>query len=243
MSRKLLVLDDAEVLADAAAREVTRSVRNAIARRGSCSIALAGGRTPRQLYRKLAGEPHRSRIDWRRLEVFWGDERCVPPDHSESNYRMAREALLDRVPVARLAVHRMRGEVEPFSAAAEYEAALLETLGAAPRLDLVLLGIGADGHTASLFPDTPNLGGELRWVISTLGPATPRRRLSLTLRTINGARKVIFLATGAAKAAALALVLGKAADPAASSLPAALVRPRQGSLVWLVDRHAAARLP
>lgn len=232
---------DPAALTEGAAREVASVVQDTVARRGACTIALAGGSTPRGLYETLSAEPYRSAVDWSRIRVCWGDERCVAPDHPASNYAMARELLLSRVPIPEQAVHRIRGELAPARAVSEYDAALRRVTGEAlPRLDLVLLGMGTDGHTASLFPDTPNLLGERRLVVATVAPAEPRNRVSLTLRALNAARVVLFLVQGWEKASTLRQVIEARQAESRSRLPAAHVRPDHGLLLWLVDRAAAA---
>jgi 6-phosphogluconolactonase len=227
---------DTAALFDAAAARVVSAAAQAAGARGVCRLALAGGSTPRGLYTLLASPPWRDRIDWTRVHAFWGDERCVPPDHPESNFRMAHEALLVRVPIPPTQVHRIRGELDPARAAAEYAA----LLGEAP-LDLVLLGLGVDGHTASLFPDTPGLRTETRNVIATRGPIAPFGRISLTLRVFQAARGVVFLVTGRDKAHPVAEVLGQI-EAGCPVLPAALVQPRDGSWEWLLDEDAAREL-
>ncbi|MDA2915877.1 6-phosphogluconolactonase [Nitrospinae bacterium AH_259_B05_G02_I21] len=242
-TRKVVIFDDAASLEEEAAQQVVRAVRNAVARRGECRLALSGGSTPRGLYTRLAEEPHRERVDWSKLHLFWGDERCVPPDHPESNYRMVHEALLARVPLLDGSVHRIPVELGPDRAAARYEEAIRAGSGeAVPRFDVVLLGMGADGHTASLFPDTPALSEERRLVVPTVAPTPPHDRVSITLRVINAARLVAFLVVGPDKARTLARVLADEGRTSDGSLPASLVRPRTGRLLWLLDKAAAAHL-
>lgn len=232
---------DPAALAEGAAREVASVAQETVARRGACTVALAGGSTPRELYETLSAEPYSSAVDWSRIRICWGDERCVAPDHRASNYRMALESLLSRVPIPEEAIHRIRGELQPARAASEYEALLRRVTGEAlPRLDLVLLGMGTDGHTASLFPDTPNLLEEQRLVVATLAPAEPRYRVSLTLRAFNAARVVLILVQGREKAATLRQV--SEARQGESRLPAAHIRPEHGRVLWLVDRAAAAEI-
>jgi 6-phosphogluconolactonase len=233
---------DAEAVARAAAEELVGAAARAVAARGRFTLALSGGSTPRRLYALLAdpGAPFRGRIPWDRTHVFFGDERSVPPDHPDSNYRMARGALLDHIAAA--SVHRIRGE-EP-GAADAYEAELrrffrIPAGGAPPRLDLVLLGLGPDGHTASLFPGTPAVDETSRWTASPFVPRLGTRRVTLTLPVLDRAREVLFLVSGGEKAPALARVL--AAAPGAAALPAALVRPAGGA-VWIVDEAAANAL-
>jgi 6-phosphogluconolactonase len=200
------------------------------------SVALAGGSTPRRLYEMLARAPFKDQVQWDRVHFFWGDERCVPCDHADSNYRMAREALLDHVPITPGHVHRIRGELTPDQAADAYQAQLESELGADVRLDLVLLGMGADGHTASLFPGASALAESLRRVLAVYVESLRSWRVTLTLPMLNAARQVVFMVGGAAKAETLARVR------AGECLPAALVRPPQGHLTWLMDREAAGHI-
>ena len=240
-SEQVKVFDSPAALAEAAAEEVVRVGRQALLARERFSLALSGGSTPRALHGRLAGPRHRGRLSWPEVDLFWGDERCVPPDHPQSNYCMAEETLLRELPDG-ISVHRIRGEIEPRRAAAAYESRLREATGEAfPRLDLMLLGIGGDGHTASLFPATPDIDGGRRLAIATKSPQPPHDRVSLTLRAINAARNVLFVVQGADKAPMLARLLspGTAEDRA---LPAARVRPRDGRLLWMVDRAAASGL-
>ena len=240
--RQIFVFDDASSLEEAVAREVVRTARNAVSRRGVCHVALAGGSTPRGVYARLSEEPHRGRIDWSKVHLFWGDERCVPPDDPKSNYRMAHEALLSKVPLHESSVHRIPIELGPERAAAAYEEEIRAVGGGAvPRFDLILLGMGADGHTASLFPNTPALRQEPRLVAPTVAPSPPRQRVTLTLRAINAARKVLFLVAGGEKARTLARALEEGGQTSEGSLPASLVRPPKGRLLWMVDRAAATR--
>lgn len=231
---ELTVVSDAERLAEAAARRIVALASAAVARRGRFVVALSGGSTPRATYRLLATEPHASAIDWLRVQVFWGDERCVPPHHADSNYRVARRALLDHVDLPARNVHRIRGELTPEEAAAAYRAELEAALGDRGRFDLILLGLGPDGHTASLFPGTTALEEGQRAVVAVHLEELGAWRVTLTLPVLNAARHVMFLVSGADKANALARVLE------GERLPAGLVQPSDGSLTWLVDRKAAA---
>lgn len=226
------------------------AAREATAARGRFGAALSGGTTPGAVYALLARSLRREAVDWPHVHLFWGDERCVPPDHADSNYGAAERALLRHVPLDPANVHRIRGEMAPDRAAAEYEAALRAYLGdpSAPHgaLDLVLLGLGADGHTASLFPGTEAFrdaleGRETGWVVANHVGALDAWRVTFTTRPINGARRVAVLVTGAAKATALREVLALRGRPA--QLPAQLVQPTVGDLDWIVDRAAAAQLP
>ncbi len=243
----VLRVPDAGALARAAAEAFTAAALESVAARGRFTVALSGGSTPRALYRLLAdpGESFRARVPWERVHVFFGDERPVPPDHPDSNYRMAREALLGHVPAA--SVHRLRGEAPvAAAAAAEYQAELARFFavpeeGAPPALDLVLLGLGADGHTASLFPGSDALGERRRWVTAPFVRRLGSHRLTLTLPVLDRAREALFLVAGADKAEAVARVLAPVAGEPVP--PAALVRPEAGPPRWIVDVAAAARLP
>lgn len=237
----LRTLDDAEALASAAAEEVASLARACVAARGSCHIALSGGSTPKRMFQALA-QMGPGALPWDRIDLWWGDERTVPPDDPDSNYGMAREALLVPLQLDPMRTHRMHGEDDPAEAATAYEHALVTALGMPPVFDIVLLGLGPDGHTASLFPGSPALEERQHAVVAnpvdspvTKGPTT---RLTLTLLAINAARHIRFLVGGADKAGVLAQVLEGPAD----TFPAQRVAPTNGDLAWFVDRDAAAQL-
>lgn len=234
----LIVHGDKQGLAGAAARDFADRAAEAIERFGRFAVALAGGSTPKATYELLARDSAEE-LDWANVHVFFGDERTVPPDHEDSNYRMAREALLDHVPVG--SVHRMRGELPPEEAAIAYEEELQGFFGGEglPSLDLIMLGIGADGHTASLFPHTPALEETDRWVVANPVEKLETVRLTLTAPLINAARAVDFLVAGEDKAEALKMVFEGDADP--REYPARLVR-SAGETTWMVDRAAAGLL-
>ena len=239
------VFVDVDALLDGAADVVVRAAAASIEARGLFTLALSGGSTPQGLYRRLASAAWRDRIDWARVHLFWGDERCVPPTHDASNYRMARESLIDHVPVPPAHVHRMHGEDAPDSAAVDYETELRATLGARPHndlgaFDLVLLGLGADGHTASLFPGMPSGRLVTRWVVAEHVDTVRGWRITLTPPVLNAARAVVFLVAGDDKAPALAAVLEGPVRP--SALPAQRIADGARHVRWLVDRRAAARL-
>ena len=236
--RRLLILPDAATLAAAAAEEFVRALESSS---GPFRVALSGGSTPKALYGLLADEkhPYRARVPWERLRFFWGDERCVPPDHPDSNYRMAREALLSRVPVSPERVHRIEGELpEAAEAARRYEDAVRRELGAEPRFDWIFLGLGADGHTASLFPGTTAVAERSKLVTSVWVEEKKTHRVTLTLPVLNAAKKIVFLVEGIDKALTVQLVLQDAPSPVR---PASQVLPK-GELLWLLDRAAASRL-
>lgn len=236
------VASSAEALAQEAAREfVTRAVA-AVHAHGRFDVALSGGATPLRTYQLLAGAA-RDAVPWAKVNVFFGDERCVGPQDPQSNYRVVREALLDAVPIPPGQVHRIKAEEhDPQHAARAYEAELLRSVEpgplGVPRIDLVLLGMGADGHVASLFPGSDALAEGTRLALAVVAPTPPERRITLTLPTLNAATTVLVLVAGSAKAERLASVLGQTADP---SLPACRLAPA-GELLWLVDADAAMRL-
>ena len=232
------VYSSSEELSRAAAREFAAGAEEAIEERGRFAVVLAGGSTPETMYGILARD-YMGRIDWSKVYVFFGDERSVPPHHEDSNLKMASEVLLDHVPVAN--VHRIRSELPPDEAAEAYEEELQKFFQTedVPRFDLILLGIGADGHTASLFPETPALEVHDRWVVANPVPRLDTTRITLTLPVISAARAVIFLVEGEDKAEALREILEGDADPRA--YPAKLVQP-PGGPEWLIDQSAASLL-
>jgi 6-phosphogluconolactonase len=233
------ILPDRASLMRAAAEHVVDVTAAAAAGGRRCAVALSGGSTPAALYDLLATAAFAPRIDWSRLDVFWGDERCVPPDHEQSNYRMARERLLTKVPVPEASVHRIRGEEDPKLAAVAYEELLRRRLGPA-GLDLVLLGMGDNGHTASIFPGLAAVTEASRWVLAQYVEVVGMWRVTLTPAVINAAAHVTFLVAGAEKAERLREVLEGAEQP--EVLPSQAIRPARGALRWLVDAPAAARL-
>jgi len=235
----LLVYDTPEELAEAAARDFATRAEEAIRERGRFAVVLAGGSTPKVAYDALIRD-YADELDWSRAHVFFGDERTVDPEHEDSNYRMVRESLLSRITVG--SVHRMRCELPPEEAAADYERQLGEFFGPdeTPSFDLILLGLGGDGHTASLFPETSALDVTGRRVVVNPVLKLGTSRLTLTLPVINAARAVTFLVAGEDKAGALHEVLEGEADPRA--YPAKLVSPESGDLTWMADQAAAQYL-
>jgi 6-phosphogluconolactonase len=235
----LLVYETPEELAEAAARDFVARAEEAINERGRFAVVLAGGSTPKSTYEALA-QDHADRLDWSRVHVFFGDERTVHPDHEDSNYRMVRETLLSHVTVG--SVHRMRCELPPGEGAANYEEQLREFFGpdGVPAFDLILLGLGEDGHTASLFPETSALDVTDRWVVANPVLKLETTRLTLTVLVINAARAVTFLVAGEDKAETLKEILEGDADP--RGYPAKLIRPEGGDLAWMVDRAVASLL-
>lgn len=234
---RTLVHESPEELANEAARSFVEAAEAAVAERGRFTVVLAGGSTPEATYEALARD-YADRGFWHNTHVFFGDERTVPPEDEDSNYRMARESLLDHIQTA--SVYRMRGEITPEMAAAEYERDLQGFFGGgAPVFDLILLGIGDDGHTASLFPNTPALDVDDRWVAANPVQKLDTERLTLTVPVLNAARAVWFLVAGESKAGAVAGILEGGADP--REYPSKLVRPKGGP-VWRLDRTAASGL-
>ncbi|HEV7365280.1 MAG TPA: 6-phosphogluconolactonase [Gemmatimonadales bacterium] len=228
-----------ETLADAVARHIVVRADGAIATAGRFTLALAGGSTPRDAYARLATDDFARWVEWERVHVLWGDERCVPPDDPRSNYRMAKEALLDRVPIPAQQIHRIRGEDPPEKAAAEYERELRALLDG-EGLDLALLGLGEDGHTASLFPGQPAVHATERWVVAVPAPPGNLWRVTLTPAVLGLAKHVTFVVSGASKSLRLAQVLQGPFTP--DLLPAQAIRPRQGVLTWMVDQAAGSQL-
>lgn len=240
---ELRVLPDPPEAAEAAARELVAAFSDALADHGRFRVAFSGGSTPRLLFDRLAGAAFRPLVDWARARIFFVDERCVPSEDERSNYRLAKEHLFDPLHVPPENVFRMRGEEEPQRAAEEYEALLqreFPSADPAPRFDFILLGLGPDGHTASLFPETRAVEETRRWVAANHVPKLGEWRLTLTLPVLNAGRRVVFLVVGEEKRSAVSRVLR--AEQPSSSLPASLVRPDRGSLIWIVDEAAAAPL-
>jgi 6-phosphogluconolactonase len=215
--------------------------------RGIARIAISGGTTPKSMFQLLAdpAEPFLKQVPWDRIELYWVDERCVPPDNAESNYRMTKEALLSKVPLAAERVHRMEGELEPEVAAARYESVIRNTFkleGAeTPAFDLILLGMGDDGHTASLFPHTEALNEMSHIVVPNHVPQKDAWRITLTWPVINQGREVAFLIEGEAKAQVLQEVFLGPYQP--ETYPSQIIRPASGQLTLLLDAAAAAKLP
>jgi 6-phosphogluconolactonase len=234
------VFPDLEQLSHAASALIAQYALAAAAERGRFTIALAGGHTPKRTYELLATMPPEDPMPWTDIHVYWGDERYVPADDARSNQRMARERLLDHVPIPPGQVHAIEYAESLEESADRYEQCLREFLGRAPRFDLILLGLGEDGHTASLFPHTPVLTERKRWVAAVHIDDQNLHRVTLTAPLINRARTVLFLVSGPHKASAVQAVRQGPADP--DRLPAQLIRPVDGELRWLVDEAAAAHL-
>ncbi|MGD9850910.1 MAG: 6-phosphogluconolactonase [Nitrospirales bacterium] len=244
MASTVVVCKTQEEVFEAAAQFFCEKIPSSSTSGVSYSIALSGGSTPRGLFRLLAADPYRSQCDWSSCKIFWGDERCVPPDHSDSNFRMAKDSLLDHVPIASHHVFRVEGEREPEEAALRYGQVLSEHVQRGennlPRFDLVLLGMGPDGHTASLFPNTTALQETKRTVVANWVEKLQTFRITLTPPVLNAANDVVFLVSGQDKALAVQSVLEGPRTP--QVYPAQLVSPSSGQVTWMMDQAAASLL-
>jgi len=241
----IIICRDAGELSQKAAERFVALANETSASSGRFTVALSGGSTPRILYSLLATPGFVDRIPWPKVHLFWGDERCVPPDHPDSNYRMVRESLLSKINLAPENVHRMAGEKEPKTAAAEYEEQLIKLFrlseGAPPRFDLILLGLGEDGHTASLFPGSAAVDETQRLVTTTYVPKLNAHRLTLTLPVLNESAQIFFLVAGKSKATIVKELL--VTRPTIAKFPAQRIQPVDGDLTWFITRDAAAGLP
>jgi 6-phosphogluconolactonase len=240
---QLIVMDDAPALAVRAAEEIAHFAGEAICTHGEFTLGLTGGATPAPVYELLATRFHLS-VDWKEVQLFWSDERCVPPDDPASNFGMANRTMLTKLGLAPRQIHRMQGEDEPAQAARAYERELRTVFGLAegdcPSLNLLLLGVGENAHIASLFPGHPALHENKRLAVAVEVEAEPSRRVTLTMPIINHAERVILVVSGAHKAAAVRNILQGPADP--EQFPAQLVKPDSGELIWLLDKAAASKL-
>jgi 6-phosphogluconolactonase len=226
-----------EKLVTATAALVADCIEQAIQQNGLCNMALSGGSTPGGVFSLLASSPYRDRVDWCRLHLFWGDERMVPPEHQGSNFRMVQETLLDHIKIPDENVHRIRGEIAPEEAAAEY-AELLHTHFKAdlPCFDLILLGLGEDGHTASLFPETDAVEEYEKHAVAVFVPKLSAWRVTLTLPVFNAARKVLFLVSGKSKSEIVQRIMSNKQPD--KELPATMVNPQNGEIHWMLDSEA-----
>lgn len=236
----LTILESPQAVAQAIADAFVTDAQDAIAQRGQFSVALSGGSTPKSAYALLGQSPRRDQVDWQRVQIFFGDERCVPPQDEQSNYKMAHDAFLRAVSLPEVNVHRIHGEDDPQKAAADYAALLVEKLGNPPRFDLVMLGMGTDGHTASLFPGTDPRQDEDRLVRSVHVEKLQSNRITITPVVINFGRHVIVATEGVSKAPALYAVIKGPYDPTVH--PIQIIALAAGRLSWYVDRAAAAEL-
>jgi 6-phosphogluconolactonase len=237
MNREIIIHDSADTLVASAVQRTTAAIHEVLEARGSCSIILSGGSTPAAVYAALAHEP----VDWSHVHLLWGDERVVPPDHADSNFRMTQETLLDHIDIPAGNVHRIRGELDPVDTAREYQRHVVRACGDPPRPDIVYLGMGNDGHTASLFPGTTALDMNSLVATEVYVPKFDAWRVTLTLPVLNNARNTFFLVKGTDKADMLARVISTREPDHA--LPSTLIRPERGMVAWLIDRDAAGDLP
>jgi 6-phosphogluconolactonase len=240
---EIWVKDNPKLLARTGADIFTRAAQAAVKERGRFAVAVSGGSTPRLMHRVLAGESYCSEVPWHKAFLFWVDERCVPVTDEASNYGAAKIDLLERVPIPVVQVHPMPAGMPPKEGAVEYQR-LINTFfrlgeGHFPSFDLIFLGIGEDGHTASLFPGQKALQEKKRWVVAVKGGQPNVDRLTLTFPLLNRARQIVVLASGKRKAAILKTLF----EDKEGHLPAGRIKPQNGNLIWLIDRDAAARLP
>ena len=244
MLRTIRVVRERDALFCAAAQKFVEIVMRCQEGERVCSVALAGGSTPRRMYQLLTHPLYESQIAWGRIRIFFGDERQVPPDHQESNFRMAQEAILSQVPIPPEQVFRIEGELDPEEAAGRYEAVLRQQFGVMhgglPQFDLILLGMGADGHTASLFPGTSAVRESQKLVAAPWVEKLQTHRVTVTPPVLNAAKHVMFLVSGNDKALALQAVLEGKDNP--DQYPAQVVQPTEGQVFWLVDADAASHL-
>ena len=233
---------DKEKLTYAAADYIVKVAYESVVSHGRFTFALSGGTTPGKLYGLLATEAYLRQIDWERVEIFWSDERCVPPNDAESNYRLAQEVMLSKLPLSASQIHRMPADEADRDAAAEKYSKEMQRVfrEALPRFDLIQLGMGPEGHTASLFPHQPSLHEQLRQVLPVTVPKPPPDRLTFTPPVLNAAKHILFLVKGGEKADAIQAVLEGHYQP--DEYPAQIVRPTQGEVTWMLDNAAAAKL-
>lgn len=239
----ITVFSDVDTLSQEAAEYIVRIANEAINNFGRFTIALSGGTTPKKLYTLLGSEPYSSQIDWGRVDIFWSDERCVPPDDAESNFRMAQEVLLSKISIPAQQIHRMPADQQDRDAASlAYTREMQRTFGVdgVPAFDLIQLGMGPEGHTASLFPHQPSLHEQQRLVMPVSVPKPPPARLTFTPRILNEARHILFLVTGKEKADAVHAVLESEYQP--DEYPAQIVQPGRGEVTWMLDTGAASKL-
>lgn len=236
------VLSDLEGISQEAASLFVNASRDSVAIRRRFVVAISGGSTPRRLYTLLSTAPYRDQIDWRNVYFFWADERCVPKGNEESNFKTAFDKLLSKVPIPDGNIHRIKGEEEPEKAARAYEEDIKKFFGMSglPVFDLVILGMGEDGHTASLFPGSKSLEETDRLVVPVYLDKPNWNRITLTLPVLNNAAQILFLVAGSSKAAVLSEILGDGEKK--RQFPACLISPIQGNMTWLIDQEAAGKL-
>lgn len=241
MERKIHIYPTKSEFVTEVTKKIVESIKQAIDEKGISHIALAGGKTPREIYAHLAKKPYNSWINWPHVHIFWGDERTVPPNHPDSNFDMVKKALLAQISIPEENIHRIRGEIVPDEAAIEYTALLHQIIkGKPPRFDLILLGVGEDGHTASLFPNSKALDEFSQLVKAEFISKLNTWRVTLTLSVINAAKEIIFLVSGRDKADIVKRVIE--AERPTKNLPATMVNPENGTLHWMLDAEAASLL-
>ena len=239
----IAIYADTDTLSQEAAQYVVRVATESIALHRRFTLALSGGSTPKKLYTLLGEEPYRSQIDWTLVDIFWSDERCVPPDDKDSNYLMAQQVLLSKIPIPANQIHRMPADQPDRDAASyAYTLEMQQTIGSegVPVFDLIQLGMGPEGHTASLFPHQPSLHEQQRLVMPVSVPKPPPARLTFTPRLLNAATHVLFLVTGDEKQDAVQAVLEGDYQP--DEYPAQIVQPSKGEVTWMLDTKAAEKL-
>ena len=244
MTAEIKIFPQPDKLAEAVAVELKKASKQANDAGRLFNLVLAGGSTPRAVYQVLARPEFKKSISWKCVHFFWGDERCMPPDHADSNYRMARETLLEPLPIPEENIHRIRGENDPEAEAARYAGEIQSNLqqpsGEIPRFDWILLGLGTDGHTASLFPGVESIEDRSGLCAVSIQPQSGQKRITLTSRILNQAKRVSFIVTGEGKAQVVAEILNELPD--SQNYPAAQVHPEQGTLEWFLDSEAAEKL-
>ena len=237
MNKNIHVYSNKEKLVAETTERVIDSIEKAIQKNGLCNVALAGGNTPGGVYSMLATNPYQGRVDWGRLHFFWGDERMVPPEHQDSNFRMVQKTLLDHIKIPDVNVHRIRGEIAPEQAAEEYASLLNDHFKAdLPEFDIILLGLGEDGHTASLFPETDAVEECEKHVVAVFVSKLSTWRVTLTLPVLNAAREILFLVSGKSKSEIVQRIMS--IKQPAKELPATMVNPQNGELHWMLDSEA-----
>jgi len=239
---KIEVLSDLEALSLRAASIFVSASRNSIATKRRFAVAISGGSTPRRLYTLLGSDAYRHQVDWQYVHFFWADERCVPKEDEASNFRTAFDTLLSKIALPDKNIHRIRGEEGPDKAARDYEEEIRRFFGESERsgFDLIILGVGEDGHTASLFPGTKSLEETVRLAIPVYLEEPRKNRVTLTLPVLNNADQILFLVAGPSKASVLSEILGEGEKK--KRFPAGLIRPAHGNTTWLIDQEAAGKL-
>ncbi len=237
MKKNIRVYSSKSELIKAVANKIINTIKGSVQEKGRCYLALAGGNTPRDVYSLLAKEHDKNPVSWNQVHLFWGDERTVPPEHPDSNYAMAKRSFLDQITIPPENIHRIEGEMEPERAAEKYEKVLHDVFkDKPPRFDLILLGVGEDGHTASLFPETEALDVTDRLVTAVFVPKLNSWRVTLTLPLLNAAREVVFMVSGGSKSKIIQQIM--TVRHPTKELPATLVHPENGRLTWMLDFEA-----